>query len=74
MANYSDAYALCPFYIADSREQKNITCEGVTDDNYLKLSFGKNPQAREQYKAEFCEAKYKTCRIYKMLLLKYEDA
>lgn len=73
MADYSAGYAVCPFYVTDSREKKNITCEGLTDDNYLKLSFGKNPNARDRYKAKHCEAAYESCLIYQMLMRKYEE-
>ena len=70
---YSAAYAKCPFYQRDSKKPPRIVCEGITDDNYLILSFGKNPRARDKHKRIFCDAAYEHCEIYRMLTEKYEE-
>lgn len=73
MSEFSDAYAVCPFYVTTSAKYKRISCEGVTKDCYTTLSFKNRPSAREKYKKRFCDADYKSCRIYRMLMEKYTE-
>lgn len=65
----NDVYIKCPFYI--NTATKSITCEGITDDSATKILFA-NPRLRHEYCQEFCECRFKECKIYKMLEAKYE--
>ena len=67
---YDDVNALCPYY--KSSKQKEISCEGITDECSTNIKFKTGGQ-RDIYRRIFCDAKYKNCEIYKMLSKKYED-
>jgi hypothetical protein len=60
----------CPFYV--SMNSHNILCEGITEDNTIKLIFT-SPEKRKSYCIKCCRSNYKNCEIFKMLEKKYEE-
>ena len=67
---FDDVDVKCPFYKGSN--EKKISCEGITDDCIIILSF--NSKAKRDIQKEiFCNQKYKNCEVCRMLLEKYED-
>ena len=66
---FDDVNAQCPFYIGSSKQK--IMCEGVTDGCITNLEF-KTKDKRNRHRRQFCDSKYKDCRIYRVLEEKYE--
>ncbi len=60
----------CPFFQFAGR--KSVGCEGITDDCFVRLVFNSESKKKEQQKI-FCNARYKNCEIYRMLMNKYEE-
>ena len=71
--NLSDAEVYCPFYKGTEHRQV-IRCEGPVENTALRLGFaGKNKC--QQYREKYCNTKAcEQCRIYKCVMMKYEDA
>lgn len=67
---YNEALILCPFY--QSMGYKSITCEGITEDSIIKVTFN-TPDKRDEHRNLFCEKRYKNCEICAMLEKKYEE-
>lgn len=67
---FDDVDAKCPFF--KSSGKRKITCEGITDDCVTCLTFV-SQHKRNLHREVFCDARYKNCEIFKMLLEKYED-
>ena len=59
----------CPFY--KGMTMQGISCEGLTDDNILKLMFA-SPEKRKTYCKKYCRTQYNHCEIFKLLEKKYE--
>lgn len=62
----------CPFYKHDNGQKHRITCEGISEDSCMSLTF----QARVNYKKHitaFCCANYKNCLVYGTLMKKYGE-
>lgn len=66
----NDGNVECPFFLNCGR--KTISCEGITDDSKIYLSFTLVTN-RNQHLNLFCTKRYKNCEIYNMLEKKYED-
>jgi hypothetical protein len=69
-SNYEDANVICPFYKAS--DARRISCEGFVDGSTLIQSYP-SKEKRDLQKHTFCDCKYKSCEVYKMLIRKYED-
>lgn len=67
---YNECLINCPFY--KSMGLKSISCEGITDDCYIKLLFT-SLEKRDLHRSIFCDNKYKNCEIYMMLEEKYKE-
>ena len=67
-----DKAIVCPFY--RGFDPYRISCEGVTEDSSIKVTFG-NPEKAKAYKDCFCRDidGYRRCRISEMLMGKYAD-
>ncbi len=70
MNSYESKYAKCPFYHYE--QQGKICCEGVNDQSSLHLAFG-DAKDKKCYQKTFCFTGYQKCRLYHMLLAKYEE-
>lgn len=67
---FDDVDAKCPFF--KSSGKREISCEGITEDCTTCLTFV-SQQKRALYRRLFCDARYKNCKVYKMLEEKYEE-
>jgi len=72
---YGDADVVCPFYIKS--DNASIFCEGVEDNMATKNIFRASSGAllredKDKYMIKFCNCDYEKCRIYQMLLKKYD--
>ena len=67
---FDDVEAKCPFF--KSSGKRKISCEGITEDCTTNLTFI-SEQKRNLHRNVFCDARYKYCEIFKMLLEKYEE-
>lgn len=64
-------YPKCPFY--KKEEPVIVRCEGLTKDSRLVLQFN-SKKNRLLYQSKYCKTEgYKKCRIYKMLMEKYDE-
>jgi hypothetical protein len=68
MANFQDKFVKCPFYLNKQSNQNVIRCEGVIEGTSLSLSF---QGSKKWYVKSLCCKNYEHCRIYRMLLQKY---
>ena len=66
---YNESLILCPFY--KSIATQSISCEGINDNCTTKLLFT-SADKMNMHRKEFCECKYKLCKIYSLLEKKYE--
>lgn len=69
MPNYSkicwtDADVKCPFYRADDREQRTISCEGFAAGTDTVSKFGTLRQ-RDKHMGTYCVEKYESCPVYR---------
>ena len=75
MNSYGDEYVQCPFY--SKSDFASIFCEGVEDDmatkNIFRLPSGALlKKKKEEYMLKHCCDDYKGCKIYQMLMKKYD--
>lgn len=76
MAERSDMYASCPYYLGiyseKQRKKGQIRCEGVSKGNSISLVFGSDTK-RKDYKQRYCYSVLgcRDCLIHKMLNGKY---
>lgn len=75
MNYYGDADVLCPFY--SKSDNASISCEGVEDNmstkNIFRLPSGAIlREDKERYMQRFCTCNYEDCRVYQMLMKKYD--
>lgn len=75
MSFYGDADAKCPFYAKS--DNASISCEGVEENMATKNIFRASSGAilredKERYMVKYCNCDYKQCRVYQMLMQKYE--
>ena len=62
---------LCPFYRTDSG--RSIYCEGITDESFLRLTFGSGRAKRQQMEI-FCRIKNReNTEIYTAINARYAD-
>ena len=47
-------------------------CEGITEDCFTRIVF-KSEEKKKEHEKIFCNACYKNCEIYRMLMKKYDD-
>lgn len=72
MANYADAYAVCPFYIRTTNNR--IHCEGLQKRNTINLVFEDIKKQYEYLRIYCCSlANYGRCPICEILNRKYGD-
>ena len=67
---YDVCLAKCPFFITSGK--KNIVCEGITDDCTTDILFI-SERKRNTYRRTFCDSRYQSCKVYELLLKKYEE-
>lgn len=67
---WSDAFVQCPFYKDDTTNA--IHCEGIQPKTGLRLGFQSAGEKKAYLKGR-CAKEYKTCMLYRMLMLNYED-
>lgn len=69
MADFNSKTIKCPFYLERQKDEYRIKCEGPIKGCTTQLTFlgGKKP-----YLKEHCCTNYKSCRVYQMLINKYE--
>jgi hypothetical protein len=66
---YNIADVQCPFFIACGKT--SITCEGITDECVTRILFDKENN-RDKHRFQFCDKQYRNCKIYELLVKKYE--
>lgn len=69
--SYKQVDVQCPFYKTDDGKLR-ITCEGIIDDSSLSLVYHYKSDYEIQI-MEFCCKHYHSCKIYRMLMGKYEE-
>lgn len=69
MADHVSKFVRCPFYLETQNDKYRIKCEGVVHGTTTQLTFRGN---KKWYIKDFCCRNYEKCRIYVMLLKKYE--
>lgn len=67
---FDDVDVKCPFFLSSSK--RKISCEGITDDCIITLTFSSQEKRNTQCKI-FCDDKYGCCEIYRILQEKYEE-
>ena len=67
--DYRSVHAKCPFYFTE--DNLLISCEGVTGSSKLRLTFNRTAP-KERYRLHYCDESFETCRVYQMLMGKYE--
>lgn len=55
----------CPFF--RKNEKTVITCEGLTDDSVIRLTY-RSKKGREIQKKTFCQSRYENCEIYRAIM------
>lgn len=70
MADYGTENVKCPFYCSKQNDNYRIKCEGVVKGTTTQLTF---VGSKNKYLREYCCVDYKQCRIYKMLITKYDN-
>jgi hypothetical protein len=71
MADYIDKFVKCPFYLNKNGDKNRIKCEGIIEGTVIGLTF---EGSKKWYIRSFCCEHYDSCRIYRMLLEKYQKA
>ena len=61
----------CPFYKSDDGKQK-IICEGLIPNSSVVISYRRKVDWQAQLNTACCRD-YNKCRVYKMLMHKYEE-
>lgn len=69
MSDYGAENVLCPFF--RKNEEYRVKCEGTENENNIHLVFGSKAKKKTFFE-NVCCCNYKRCRIYKMLMQKYE--
>lgn len=69
MAGYEAKFIRCPFYLERQNDKYRIKCEGVVSGTTTQLTFRGD---KKWYIKDFCCRNYEKCRIYGMLMKKYE--
>ena len=75
MSFYGDQDVKCPFY--SKSDIASINCEGVENNmatkNIFRLPSGAMlKEDKDKYMCKYCNCDYEKCRVYKMLMAKYE--
>lgn len=63
-------YVKCPFYKKDKTME--IRCEGVCEESRTVQQF-RNKEKKREYYGKYCKEAYRKCRIYKMMMQKYDE-
>ena len=61
---YLSLKAVCPYY--KSEEKQIIYCKGFKPDTALHIAFA-YPADKVEFKEQYCESKYESCKIAKTL-------
>ncbi len=61
---WTDADVKCPFYLADSRSARSISCEGYTQGADVVSRF-RSLAARERHMGVYCVSRYEECPLYR---------
>ncbi len=72
MSTYTQADVLCPFYIADTERPSRISCEGISGESRLVLSFT-NKRYKMLHMRGFCTGNYEKCMLFKTIYEKYAE-
>ena len=71
---WSEADVRCPFYIADNRTEKSITCEGCGQGTKQITLFPTLVQ-RDHHMGQYCVRGFESCPLYRCTYAcKYADA
>ena len=71
-SQYDDVDVICPYYIASSRKNKSILCEGPVIRTKNLLRFNRRSEHGD-YMEKYCNRRYKSCEICRMAEKKYEE-
>lgn len=67
------ANVLCPFYLMNDTERKQIGCEGVVEKSTIKQTWN-NKKDFDVHFWKHCCKRYEQCPVYKMLMMeKYDE-
>ena len=69
---YVSAEAICPFYKHEDLRHQKICCEGIEKGSTTHVVFG-DSKKQKRYRIQHCNSSYKQCRLYAMLMGKYEE-
>ena len=61
---WTDADVKCPFYVADSRAARSISCEGYALGTDVVSRF-RSLAARERHMGVYCVSRYEECPLYR---------
>lgn len=70
MSDYKSCEIKCPFYLEKQNDNHRIKCEGPEKNTSIQVTF---VGEKGWYLKYFCSEKYEHCKIYKMLLEKYNS-
>ncbi len=70
---WTEADMRCPFYLADDRAQRSLSCEGFCEGSETRTRF-ETLRARDRHMGKFCAADYESCAMYRTIYEnKYAD-
>ena len=61
---WTDADVKCPFYLADSRSARTISCEGYEHGTDVVSRF-RSLAERERHMGVYCVSRYEECPLYR---------
>lgn len=71
--HWQAAEVQCPFFINESKPQKSVTCEGMSDAMRTHLVFT-SLAAKDKHMGKYCVLHYERCPMYKFIYdLKYKE-
>ena len=70
--NWRERSIRCPFFRNLADKQRTIACEGLVDDSWIKLSFGRRADY-DRHLDEWCCKHYEFCEIAQIIEKCYED-
>ena len=70
---WSAADVRCPFYITDSRAERNLSCEGFAEQTRVTNSF-KTIEQKDRHMGLYCVGRFERCPMYRCIYeAKYSD-
>ena len=68
--NWLESYAKCPFYLCEYK--RSVTCEGFDRGMESNLNKFKTEGQKSEFVQKYCVCDYKECKLYQMIMAKYE--